>query len=716
MKNPASLAALAAFCVACASAPAAVPPKRDLSEVVGVVHTSAKHRLPLDGVNESSLHEGANRISLLGSRAIKLWLNPNVYKSYLNFNGRTDWPTTPYADPVAVLQAADYQAVLDRADYKVYVLNYFPFHQTSPGVFFSIADGYSTAERTAVEQEVRAIADHLYSTYGDTDKVFIIANWEGDNDLNLKNQDSSVHASRLAGFQAYMQSRQDAVTASRNAHSASTCQVYCAFEVSTIPTPESFAYPTLVDNVVPNVQCDLYSYSSWHSFYTNENAELVAKLSYLRSKAPTAGLLGSDNLMIGEYGAYEQVWYPAPKTRHDAASDTSYDTSLRNQLYYSLGEGVRYAFCWQLLASGIRTDTNVTPRYTATTYPYASPVPLYYEELSGTWLIRPAGPPEYPAPTYTTAYNRLSRLVHGYIYRDPLANFANTFGYTSGLTIDTSAQTWDEFDRNRLRRTAAGEQRVAYSIEGGNSATEAIADWSVKVYLAGTASAIGRLGFSTFSGTTWSAVSSFGESAVLSTGGGYTRMILGKPAGYSVPPDTHFFRIHFLDSGGFLDTQVGSVTLYTEKPATTIDTMDNLDHSRLVSHSSNLAFTTAAPSWGSDSGRVYRTNTGPAHLVYEAPVVGDFTLTVYHKNPLDAQLEVAVSHDGNADQWQLVPWTVTASQTTDGWTTSTVKPASPLPEGRSFVRLRLLGGTAADYFAPQLGHVELFHQRDPFAN
>lgn len=617
----------------------------------------------LPGSALDSLNEGIGQIAALGSGAAKLWLNQNVQNAYPDFyhadadaSKHHPWPapspTNPkggYNSPLEVVQLPYYAKALSDPDMKTYSLETFLFTNASnPNPVNWLYTGGITVngKQTALTQaqynsaysQIYDLATYLLNTYDGTGKTFIIQNWEADGDLHAVMfkytypPDSTadvINARLLAaredagtqGMKVYMEQRQKAVQDARTNWQAAhpnnnSVQVYNAFEISCLPTspdfhrgvsnsnPNGYDFPLLIDALVPMMgQCDLYSYSCWQSIYVNTSPQILYQINYMRSNVPTLGILGKDNIFAGEFGSYEDMWFPAVyqtdknKLHHTAgyqgSSDSVFSSVIAQQIEYLLRANVRHLFFWNLYAGGTRLDAAkpTSPAMPSDAAFCANPYNMTEEYMRGTWLIRPPGylpgvsnyqgPVSTPASSYaysyTGAYDFLASQMGKNLYYDELSNTGYLASHTPDLAIATGTQTWAESDNSRLYPSTSGVQNAVYYATQAPDApnpSEGICDWSIKVFLFTNATQPGTAGklrgYLSPDGVTWSPAFNFAESDLCRPDPNqpwyrvYLRPPTTLPTGFQT--GQKYLKIEWCGHElANYDTQIGSVQIITDQ-------------------------------------------------------------------------------------------------------------------------------------------------------
>lgn len=322
---------------------------------------------------ECSLVEGARRLAAQGAQTIKieLWDPARYYKF-----GDCDWTRTPAATPaVDVAQTPEYRAVFELPFSSYVIMTY-----SSLGHEWWL-DGSTARECGQERDEMEDLATEFLTRYRGTGKQFVIQNWEGDWAARGPSRDPNTlpTAAAISGMTAWLNCRQEGIEAARN-NVPSDVKVLHGCEVNLVRRALVERLPgTLIDEVIPNTDCDLVSYSAWDTagygqtgdWATGRN-ELVNALDYIASRAPapdayTRAALGAGfrNVYVGEYGWPEM-----------ATSTTLSTNAIRIATEASLDWGARWSLFWQMYDNERRNPGPGHPRN---------------EDMNGYWLFKPDG-------------------------------------------------------------------------------------------------------------------------------------------------------------------------------------------------------------------------------------------------------------------------------------------------------------------------------------
>jgi len=170
-------------------------------------------------------------------------------------------------------------------------------------------DGVSEEEAQHIRDSIYDLASWLLQEFNGTGKIFCLGHWEGDwllhggYDRTKKPEDITIQ-----GMIDWLNNRQRAIEQARKDNPDSDVRVYGYTEVNLVKKAmlgEEGDFTTVTNNVLPHVNVDLISYSSYDS--TNQNVEQIQgfhreTLDYIASKANDSPDFGNKNVFVGEYG------------------------------------------------------------------------------------------------------------------------------------------------------------------------------------------------------------------------------------------------------------------------------------------------------------------------------------------------------------------------------------------------------------------------------
>jgi hypothetical protein len=352
----------------------------EIRDVLGVSHAAGKYNFS----GEDYLNEGAGQILDLGSRVIKVFVDPSQMDVLYPFN--SNWlPLT--TDVVEIVQRPYFQQLFAKPFSTIILV-------IPPAPLVQFADGLTAEEAAAERDQMNRLARYLLTAYAGSGKTFVLQNWEGDHLLHAGlAADAPPDATRIQGMIDWWNARQEGVQAARLDLRPHDVEVAHGCEVNFLEAALQ-GKVTATNNVVPFTRCDLYSYSSWDIGF--DPAELVRALDHLESKAPASRRFGRRNIYLGEYGK--------PKIQ-DVTDAARFDT-VRDLMEAALGWGVRYAVYWQVYCNE-PAQGNIAGRPRNV-------------QMRGFWLVRPDG-------LHARMWDILADQEPASIHRGTFSGYANQY-------------------------------------------------------------------------------------------------------------------------------------------------------------------------------------------------------------------------------------------------------------------------------------------------
>jgi hypothetical protein len=203
----------------------------------------------------------------------------------------------------------------------------------------------SAANETVLYNEMYNFASHLLKTYDNTGKTFFIGNWEGDW-LLIPSYDRTITPSPalIANMTKWMQIRQKAIDDAKKATTAKNVFMYHYIEANLVEKAMN-GEPAVASSVIPNVDVDLISYSSYEAIkgktYAKTKSDLEAIFNYLETKlTPKPSIPFTRRVFIGEYG------YQANKSVPASFQDQFDETKDMMRISFELN--LPFALHWQM--------------------------------------------------------------------------------------------------------------------------------------------------------------------------------------------------------------------------------------------------------------------------------------------------------------------------------------------------------------------------------
>ncbi|MBN2505198.1 MAG: hypothetical protein JXQ71_00745 [Verrucomicrobia bacterium] len=330
----------------------------DFNARVGATHVAGKYHL----TQKPFLLEGAERLLAMGTRLGKFWFMPRHPGNDYPFNSR--WGH--YSNLADLARAEYFQAVFAM-----------PFRTILLEAHTPTEDGWRDGIRSAafydrITVEFEQLTAHLYQTYRHRDVTFVLQHWEGDWLLRgrggaLWNPPPDDWKKRCDAMIRWLEARQKGVSRARAAHAAGArCVVAHAAEVNRVADLWS-RIPTMTEHVLPHVELDLVSYSSYDGM--KNPLTLWRCLQEIRSRARTGPLFGNQALCVGEMGIPEN---DAPRRITERWDEF---------MGVMLAAGVKYIVHWELYCNELNPKIQPPPKP-----PVKDP-----SHLRGFWLVKPDG-------------------------------------------------------------------------------------------------------------------------------------------------------------------------------------------------------------------------------------------------------------------------------------------------------------------------------------
>ena len=367
----------------------------ELRDVLGVSHAGGRYNFS----DEDYLNEGAGQILDLGSRVIKVFVDPSQMDVLYRFN--SDWlPLT--TDVVEIVQRPYFQQLFAKPFSTIILVI-----PQAPLVVLS--DGLSPDEAAAERDLMYRLTKYLLTAYAGSGKTFILQNWEGDHLLHAGlGVDTPPDPVRIQGMIDWWNARQEGVQAARLELRPRDVDVAHGCEVNFLNAALQ-GKVTATNNVVPYTQCDFYSYSSWDIGF--DPGTLVRALDLLQSKAPASRRYGRRNIYLGEFG----------KPKISGVTDAERFFTIRALMEAALGWGVRYAVYWQVYCNEPILD-NLVGRPTNS-------------QMQGFWLVRPDG-------LHSQMWNIMSAQDSASIHHGTFSGYANQYLAVNPDDRKVGAEPW----------------------------------------------------------------------------------------------------------------------------------------------------------------------------------------------------------------------------------------------------------------------------------
>ena len=276
--------------------------------MIGIAHVGGKYEI--DHAQGGFLLNGADEIKTIGSAEIKIFLSPDY---------ATQYPET-WAGGITSLttlaQATQMASLFVDVGFNRYFLNCFTWNATAADLWkFGTSPSFLQAEY----DEMKALAEHLLTTYAGTGKQFILQSWESDwaylgaTDKTIRD----VPPKRAQYMKAWMRARQQAVEDARRSIGQSNVSVLHAMEVNRVQDCYGDSSIARVCNdVLPFITVDMVSYSCYDSIYdlsvggTTWGADAAGQIAdiatrFSRAREVIGRAAPNSPIYLGEWGVAE---------------------------------------------------------------------------------------------------------------------------------------------------------------------------------------------------------------------------------------------------------------------------------------------------------------------------------------------------------------------------------------------------------------------------
>jgi hypothetical protein len=324
------------------------------------------------------LVEGAQKISQLGSDSIFVYLTPWFQSQYPDKSAR-NWPAATPTSVAQLAQTGPYDQVF-HLPFKTIVLSVYTFANKDYLPGFANSPQMQSAE----ENEFYELTKYLYSRFSGTGKTFILKNWEGDW-VALGGQGSStagnIPENNAQDMIAWLKARQAGVTKARNEANDSSMQVLNGVEVNRVLDYAQQGLTRVINAVVPQVNADMVTYSSYDSTAIGNDAASMQKafnqaLQTIEKLAPDPLGLGNRRILISEYGLYENQLVGGTSWRSQAILSTASQAGLYGAFLWNLYDNE----CVQPNGQGAQVDAST-----------GNPARPGDGNCRGLWMVRPDG-------------------------------------------------------------------------------------------------------------------------------------------------------------------------------------------------------------------------------------------------------------------------------------------------------------------------------------
>jgi hypothetical protein len=285
---------------------------------------------------DNGLVETAKVIQGLGSNFIKLNVGPGMQGQY-NMSSQAAYGSLA----VQAQQNSDLATVFNMP-FAYYVMWTYTF--TNP----KWQDGMSQTELDAEYKEIYDYTKYLLTTFNNTGKSFYFGHWEGDwYILGTYDRTQDPTPTALNGMIQWLNIRSKAVDQCKQDHPHTNVFVWNYISVNLVQKAIAGGV-TLTNNVVPYVNVDYVSYSSYDSLDQSKVDTLLPQaLDYIKSKIPAKANVPGSRVMIGEFGF--------PATVVGAANQNAYAV---HTVKVAVNWGVDFCVYWEVYGNEYNATTD----------------------------------------------------------------------------------------------------------------------------------------------------------------------------------------------------------------------------------------------------------------------------------------------------------------------------------------------------------------------
>jgi len=304
-------------------------PLANYNFVLGTNAIGGKYKFTAD----SKILEQAKQIRAMGSNVLKISLGPNSPKTYeLEIAGKQTTTLDLFKSH------PDYRKVFDM-DFK-YI---FAWVHTLTGIEWK--KGINKEQEKVLYDEMFQFVTYLLKEYNGSGKTFLIGNWEGDWLLHPNyNRNFTPTKEHIDNMTKWFQIRQQAIDDAKKQSSTKNVEIYYYVEVNLVLKGLK-GEACIAQSILPNVNVDLVSYSSYEAIknrtYAEKKEQLQKVFDYLEKQLqPKPGLPFSRRVYIGEYGYHAKA--------SDPESFKKQYEETREIMKISLELNLPFALHWQM--------------------------------------------------------------------------------------------------------------------------------------------------------------------------------------------------------------------------------------------------------------------------------------------------------------------------------------------------------------------------------
>lgn len=306
---------------------------RPFNYIVGTQAIGGRYHFTKD----EPLLESAKLIASLGSGIMKFSISKQASFGKTKANVLERDPSMKTLTDIASREPT-HRAVLDMPFTHFFIWAY-PF--TSHG----IAGTFKVADKDLEYHEMYDFAVHLLRTYNGTGKQFYLGHWEGDWHLRPHFDPKQPFPEHYAeNFIAWLQVRQQAIDDAKRDTPHQGVGIWHYTEVNLVE-PFLKGGQCLTNDILPQVDVDFVSYSSYDSLQRGIRDDLFATLMHIESKLKPKPTIQGKRVFIGEYG------FPARRYTPEVQDHKSIETMIA-----AIEWGCPFVLYWELYDNEGSTD------------------------------------------------------------------------------------------------------------------------------------------------------------------------------------------------------------------------------------------------------------------------------------------------------------------------------------------------------------------------